>query len=103
MDIWGLTDLATPWCVHVVVTLEVAEHLAAGKNNIEELAKVAGADPDALARVLRHLASRGLFEETSPGQFALNDDARALLEPSARLVSISTGSAGGWRTRGVTC
>ena len=84
VDIWGLTDLATPWCVHVVVTLKVAEHLAAGKNNIEELAKAVGADPDALARVLRHLASRGLFEETSPGRFALNDDARALLEPSAR-------------------
>lgn len=84
MDIWALTDLATPWCVHVVVTLRVAEHLASGPKDIAELAKAACADPDALARVLRQLASRGLFEEPSPGRFALNDNARALMEPSAR-------------------
>jgi SAM-dependent methyltransferase len=84
MDLWALGDLATPWSLHVVVTLRVAEHLAAGTQDIDELAKTAGADPDALARVLRHLASRGVFEEASPGRFALNDNARALLEPSAR-------------------
>lgn len=84
MDIWALTDLATPWCVHVVVTLKVAEHLAEGKHDVADLATAAGANADALARVLRHLASKGLFEETSPGRFALNDNARALLEPSAR-------------------
>jgi SAM-dependent methyltransferase len=84
MDIWALTDLATPWCVHVVVTLQIAEHLASGPKDIDDLAKTAGADPDALARVLRQLASRGLFEEPSPGRFALNDNARALMEPGAR-------------------
>lgn len=84
MDLWSLSDLATPWCVHVVATLKVAEHLAAGKNDINELANAAGADADALARVLRQLARKGVFEEPSPGRFALNGNARMLLEPPAR-------------------
>lgn len=84
IDLWELTDLATPWCVHVVVTLRVAEHLAAGKQDIKDLANAAGADPDALARVLRQLMRKGLFEEPSPGRFALNDDARILMEEPAR-------------------
>ncbi|MFI5178583.1 MAG: methyltransferase, partial [Vicinamibacterales bacterium] len=85
MDIWTLSDLSTPWCVHVVVTLRVAEQLAAGEIAIGELAAAVGADPDALARVLRHLVSKGLFEEPAPGQFSLNDNARQLLEPGPRL------------------
>jgi hypothetical protein len=85
MDLWTLSDLATPWCVHVVVTLRVAEHLAAGATAIDDLAAAVGADPAALARVLRHLSSKGVFEEPTPGRFALNDNARMLLEPGARL------------------
>ena len=47
MDLWELADLCTPWCVHVVATLRVADHIAAGKENIEEIAAAAGADRDA--------------------------------------------------------
>jgi len=85
MDLWALTDLCTPWCVHVVVTLRIANHLAAGKTKIEELAAAANADPDALDRVLRHLVSKGVFEQTGRGCFALNDTARSLLDDSSRL------------------
>jgi SAM-dependent methyltransferase len=35
--------------------------------------------------VLRHLVGKGVFEETSPGHFALNDAARQLLAPGLRL------------------
>lgn len=84
MDLWTLTDLATPWCVHVAVTLRVAEHLDGGACDIRELAARVGADADALARVLRHLTEKGVFEEPSPGRFALNDTARLLLDPAAR-------------------
>jgi SAM-dependent methyltransferase len=80
-DIWSLTDLCTPWCVHVVATLRVADHLAAGATRIDELAAAAGADPESLGRVLRHLVEQGMFEEPSPGRFALNEPARALLGP----------------------
>ena len=85
MDIWTLSDLATPWCVHVVATLRVADHIAAGKTEIGQLAAAAGADRDSLNRVLRHLVSKGLFEEPVRGRFQLNDAARALLEDSIHL------------------
>jgi SAM-dependent methyltransferase len=85
MDLWELSDLSTPWCVYVVATLDIARHLAAGKTGIVELAEAAGADPAYLARVLRHLISKGLFAEPAPRQFALNDAARPLLEDGVRL------------------
>ena len=49
--------------------LRVAQALAAGPRSSEELARERGADADALYRVLRALASDGIFEETEPGVF----------------------------------
>lgn len=85
VDIWALSDLCTPWCVHVVVTLRIADQLAAGITQIDDLATAASAHSDSLGRVLRHLVRKGLFAEPSPGQFVLNDAARALLDPGVRL------------------
>ncbi len=84
-DISALSDLCTPWCVHVVVTLRIADQLAAGTAQIDDLAGVSGADADALHRVLRHLVGKGVFEEPAPGRFALNEPARTLLDSSVRL------------------
>jgi SAM-dependent methyltransferase len=67
------------------VTLRIAERLVAGSAPAEDLAAAAGADPGALRRVLRHLAGKGVFEESAPGRFALNDAAHCLLDPAARL------------------
>src|SRR5260370_5550242 len=85
MDLWTLSDLCTPWCVHVVATLRIADHIAAGITEIGPLAAAAGADRDSLYRVLRHLVSKGLFTEPAPGRFELNDLARGLLGESGRL------------------
>jgi uncharacterized glyoxalase superfamily protein PhnB len=82
MDAGTLTDLQTPWCVHVVATLRIAEHLAAGVTGIDDLAAAAGCDAGALHNVLGHLVRRGVFEEPSPGRFALNDAARQLMDAS---------------------
>ncbi len=49
--------------------LRVAQALAAGPRNSEKLARERGADADALYRVLRALASDGIFAETEPGVF----------------------------------
>jgi SAM-dependent methyltransferase len=84
-SVWAVSDLATPWCVHVVVTLGIAEHIQAGADRLADLAAAAGADADSLHRVLRHLIEKGIFEELAPGRFALNEPARALLDPGARL------------------
>ena len=80
MDLWSLSDLCTPWCVHVVATLRIANHIADGKTEIGQLASASGADRDSLHRVLRHLVGKGVFLEPAPGQFALNDVVRGLLE-----------------------
>jgi SAM-dependent methyltransferase len=85
VDVWKLADLCTPWCVHVVVTLRVPELLSAGGSELRELAAAAGADAEALGRVLRHLVAEGVFEEPQPGWFALNEPARALTGPGPRL------------------
>jgi 2,7-dihydroxy-5-methyl-1-naphthoate 7-O-methyltransferase len=84
-NIWELSDLSTPWCVHVVATLRVANHVAAGRTRIDELASATGAHAESLHRVLRHLVSRGVFEEPSSGQFALNPPARGFLESGIQL------------------
>ena len=85
MDLWTLSDLCTPWCVHVVATLRIADHIEAGHTAIGPLASASGADRDSLHRVMRHLVSKGLFTEPAPGQFALNDLARGLLGESGRV------------------
>jgi hypothetical protein len=84
-DLHALSDLATPWCVHVVATLRVADHIAAGTTQIDDLAAAAGCDAEALSRVLRHLVGKGVFAQPAPGRFALNDTARPLLDPGLRL------------------
>lgn len=75
-----MSDLATPWCIHVVATLRVSNHMAEGPVPVEELAAACGADPAYLLRVLRQLVSKGIYEEPLPGRFALNEPAQSLRE-----------------------
>jgi len=74
-DLADLADLCTPWCVHVVATLRIADLIAAGATDVTDLAARAGCDAGALGRVLRHLAGKGLFEQAAPGRFVLNEAA----------------------------
>jgi SAM-dependent methyltransferase len=84
-DLETLSDLCTPWCIRVVATLRIADQIAAGTTEIAGLAAAAGCDADALRAVLGHLVSRGVFQETAPGRFALNHAARGLLDESQRI------------------
>jgi hypothetical protein len=101
-DLGALSDLSAPWCLRVVATLRIADHIAEGTAAIDDLASAAGCDPDALRYVLGHLVGKGVFEETSPGRFALNEAARRLLDPSLRfdldLEGIGGRMAGAWST-----
>ena len=56
----------------------VAEALLDGPRSVDELAARSGADPDTLNRILRALASEGIFEEVGPGVYA-NTEASAML------------------------
>src|SRR5262245_18504793 len=85
VNLYALSDLCTPWCIHVVATLRIADHIAAGKDQIDDLAAAAGCDAYVLGRVLEHLVSKGVFQTTAPGRFALNEPAQGLLDPSQRL------------------
>src|SRR4051812_18069174 len=84
VDIWALLDLCTPWCIHVVATLRIADHIAAGLTRTDELAAASRCDADSLGRVLRHLAGKGMFEEPEAGRFELNEPAHALLDSAMR-------------------
>jgi 2,7-dihydroxy-5-methyl-1-naphthoate 7-O-methyltransferase len=75
-----LSDLATPWAVHVAATLRLAGHVAAGATTPDELARAAGADAKTLVRLLRLLVVQGVFDEPRPGHVELNDVSRLLLD-----------------------
>jgi hypothetical protein len=62
----------------IVAELRVADRLADGPRPVAELAHETGADPDTLYRLLRALASDGVFAEEAPGVFG-NTPASELL------------------------
>jgi hypothetical protein len=65
----------------IVSGLGVADALAAGPRPVADLAQELGADPDTLYRLLRALATDGLFAEEEPGVFR-NTDASDQLRDS---------------------
>ncbi|WP_067463332.1 methyltransferase [Nocardia amamiensis] len=72
------SDLVTPMAIRVVATLRIADLIADGIHAVDDLAHRTSADTDALHRLLRYLACRGLFTETAPGRFDLTDTAAPL-------------------------
>ncbi len=70
-------------CLYAAVTLNIADHLASGPRSAAELARASGANEDALYRVLRLLASVGIFTEVSPRTFALTPAAELLRSDAA--------------------
>lgn len=87
-DVWSLTDLQTPWCVHTVVTLGIPALLAAGPREPADLAAAAGCDPAALEQVLAYLADRGVFERRDGG-YGLGPAGPALLGPEAAFLDLA--------------
>jgi hypothetical protein len=57
--------------LHVAAELNLADALTDGEQDVGALAEACGADPDALFRLLRGLASLGVFRESSPRHFQL--------------------------------
>lgn len=58
--------------ITVAADLKVADALADGPLPIDELARQVGADPDALARLMRALIGEGVFTQRRDGRYALN-------------------------------
>lgn len=73
----GFPDREAPWVRTVAAKLGIADELAAGAQSAPELARTTGAHTDSLYRLLRALASKGIFAEREDGRFELT----ALAEP----------------------
>ena len=67
----------------IVSELGVADALAHGPRPVGEVAREVGADADTLHRLLRALASDGLFAEDDPGVFANTEASELLLRGAA--------------------
>ena len=78
----ALLEMAlAPWAfqvLHVAARLGVADQLAGGPRHAAEIAPAVGADPDALHRLMRALASRGALKERRDGRFQLTAVGQAL-------------------------
>lgn len=64
--------------IYAAAKFSIADHLSDGPKSVEDLAQQSGANPDALYRLLRALASLGIFAEGAPRQFALTPLAEPL-------------------------
>ncbi|HSL06205.1 MAG TPA: methyltransferase [Nitrospiraceae bacterium] len=64
--------------VHVAAKLKLADLLKKGPRTVEDLATAAGVQPAMLYRILRALASVGVFAETKNGRFTLTPLAATL-------------------------
>lgn len=78
-----LTELACAHilsqAIHVAARMNLADYLMHGPCSVDELAIKAHADTDALYRLLRLLASNGIFHEDETGMFSLTTLAQPLL------------------------
>jgi len=94
-----LMDLVTPMALRVAATWRLADLMpddGTGQGApIDDLAEQAGADPEALARVLRHLVQHGVFTEPRPGRFAANQTAAMLRTGQPGLMWLDLDGFGG--------
>ena len=68
--------------IHAVTELGIADRIDAGTHNVDDLSEEAGVDADVLYRVLRALASFGVFVETDDRCFDLTEQAQFLCDDS---------------------
>jgi O-methyltransferase domain/Dimerisation domain len=92
-ELWDLMRgaMATK-ALGVAADLGVANELAAGPRSVGDLAQATGADPDTLHRILRALASDGVFAEEEPGVFRNNETSDSLLGDDTRAFAHHFGS-----------
>lgn len=64
-------------CLHVAVNLDLADSVADDPRDLVDVAGEVGADPGALARIVRHLVALGVFEFRA-GRIWHNDASRSL-------------------------
>jgi len=73
-----LTGAWTAQCIYVAVKLGIPDQLADGPLPASEVAERVGADPGAMYRLMRALASRGVLRHRSDDTFSLTSVGKAL-------------------------
>src|SRR5262245_63449498 len=89
--------------IHVAAALGVADLLSGGPRSSRDLAVAVNVSPEALYRVLRALASLGVFTETDPRIFAMTPLAEPLrsdVPGSLRGSAMLYGASWWWRACG---
>lgn len=80
--------------IYAAAKFNIADHLKDGPKSVDELAEATATNPDALYRLLRALASRGIFAEGEPRQFSLTPLAEPLqsdVPDSKRALALMSG------------
>jgi ubiquinone/menaquinone biosynthesis C-methylase UbiE len=88
--------------IYVAAELSIADLLADGPRTVADLASVAGVHAPSLYRVLRLLASEGVFAEAEAGRFELTPMAATLRRHAGplRLQVLFLGQEASWRAAG---
>ncbi len=73
-----ITGYWTSQAIYAAAKFDIAEHLSDGPKSVEELARLTSTNSDALYRLLRALASVGIFREGESRQFSLTPLAEPL-------------------------
>ena len=93
----------TTQMIYVAARLGIADHLREGPQTADALAQAVGAAPRPLYRLLRALASIGIFAETPEGAFEITPSARLLqsnVTGSLRTTALLYGDDLFWATYG---
>ena len=92
-------DVEFSYLVVVAAQLGVADLLAHGARPIADLSAATGVDAHSLYRVLRALASRGLFREDDNQRFSLTPLAEPLRGDAPQSIRLTGNSCCGWEQR----
>jgi hypothetical protein len=89
-------------CVGAAARLNLADHLASGPKTADELAQLSGANPDAVFRLMRALASLDVFamNETRFSLTPLGETLRSGVPGSMRNIAIAETDTAHWLTWG---
>jgi precorrin-6B methylase 2 len=82
-SLWMMNNIENFWVAKGVVTavkLNIAEHIASGRNTLDQLAEVSQTNPDALYRLLRMLCAQGIFRLSKNGIYSLTPYSKVLIE-----------------------
>ncbi len=78
LRLFELADIIIPFAIGVAADLHIADHLADGPKTPDQLAELAQVQAAPLYRVLRALASKGIFHEAPDQSFSLTPLAEPL-------------------------